>query len=65
VSEPLPFRLSADGQTATWNPGLTRATQVVIVVCGPDGITEERRAMNSGRARVRPGERIEAVRASV
>lgn len=62
MSEPLPVRLSDDGRTATWNPGLTRATHVVLVVRGGDGALAERRAMNGGRARVREPERIEAVR---
>lgn len=61
VSDPLPVRLSADGHTATWNPALTRAQQVVLRVRTEGGATELRRSMNSGRARVRPGERIEAV----
>ena len=61
MSEALPARLSADGRTATWNPALTRAGQVVLRVQRADGETEERRSMNSGRARVREGERIEAV----
>ena len=42
---------------------MTRAGQVVIHVRGPDGV-EERRSVNSGRARVREGERIELVRAA-
>jgi hypothetical protein len=58
----LPVRLSADGRTATWNPGLTRATQVVLTVHAAGGL-EERRSMNSGRARVRDGERIASVAA--
>jgi hypothetical protein len=58
---PLPFRLSADGQTATWNPGLARATQVVLHVKTPGGDVEHRRTMNSGRARVRAGERIQGI----
>jgi hypothetical protein len=61
VSEPLPLRLSADGRTATWNPGLTFASRVVLRVVLRDGSTQERPTMNSGRARVREGERIEAV----
>lgn len=61
MSEVLPARLSADGRTATWNPALTRAGQVMVRVRRADGEVEERRTMNSGRARVREGERIEAV----
>jgi hypothetical protein len=61
MSEALPARLSADGRTATWNPALTRAAHVVLRVRRADGETEDRRSMNSGRARVREGERIEAV----
>lgn len=61
MSEPLPIRLSDEGRTATWNPALTRAGQVVVRVRGPSGEIEERRSVNSGRVRVREGERIEAV----
>lgn len=61
MSEPLPARLSDEGRTATWNPALTRASQVVLRVRRGDGGVEERRSMNSGRARVREGERIEEV----
>lgn len=59
--QPLPVRLSDDGRVATWNPGLTRATQVVLRVRGADGEIRERRSLNNGRARVREDERIEAV----
>lgn len=59
--EPLPVRIASDGGTATWNPGLTRARQLWLMVRLVDGRLERRRTMNSGRARVRPGERIEAV----
>jgi hypothetical protein len=62
MSASLPFRRSADGSTATWNPGLTRATHVVLVVRAADGTLVERRTMNSGRARVRAPEAIEDVR---
>jgi len=65
MSELLPARLSDEGRTATWNPALTRAQQVVLRVRLADGREEERRSMNSGRARVREGERIEEVRAGV
>lgn len=58
---PLPARLSAEATVATWNPGLTRATHVVLQVRRADGSAEERRSLNSGRARVREGERIDAV----
>lgn len=61
MPEPIPVRLSDAGRTATWNPALTRAQHVVLRVVGGDGETEERRSMNSGRARVRQGERIDAV----
>lgn len=60
---PLPARLSDDGRTATWNPALTRAPHVVLRVRRGDGQAEERRSLNSGRARVRGDERIEEVRA--
>jgi hypothetical protein len=57
----LPVRISDEGRTATWNPALTRAAQVVLRVRRPDGEMEERRSVNSGRARVREGEAIETV----
>jgi hypothetical protein len=63
MAEVIPVRLSAEGTVATWNPALTRAQQVRITVARADGSVEERPAMNSGRARVREGERIVAVRA--
>ena len=65
MTEPIPARLSDDGRTATWNPALTRANQVLLRVVAADGVVQERRSMNSGRARVREGERIEEVRAAV
>jgi len=61
MPDALPVRLSDEGRTATWNPALTRASQVVLRVRGAGGATEERRSVNSGRARVRRDERIEAV----
>lgn len=61
MPESLPVRLSDEGRTATWNPAVTRAGQVVLRVRRPDGAAEERRSLNSGRARVREGERIEEV----
>jgi hypothetical protein len=61
VSDALPARLSDDGRTATWNPALTRAAHVLLQVRGAEGAVETRRSMNSGRARVREGERIEAI----
>ncbi|HET8654444.1 MAG TPA: hypothetical protein VFL93_02835 [Longimicrobiaceae bacterium] len=64
MSAPLPVRLAADGRTATWNPALTRASAVVLRVRTASGAVEERRSMNSGRARVREGERIESVSAA-
>jgi hypothetical protein len=64
VSAPLPVRLAADGRTATWNPALTRAAAVVLRVRTASGVVVEGRARNSGRARVRVGERIESVSAA-
>ena len=61
MPDAIPARLSDDGRTATWNPALTRAAHVVLRVLRDDGSTEERRSMNSGRAKVREGERIESV----
>lgn len=61
MTAPLPARISEDGRTATWNPALTRAAHVLLRVLRHDGATGERRTMNSGRARVREGERIEVV----
>ena len=63
MGEILPVRHSDEGRTATWNPALTRAGQVLLHVRSPTGETEVRRSMNSGRARVREGERIEQVEA--
>lgn len=57
----LPARISADGRTATWNPALTRASTVVVCVRTAAGERAERRSMNSGRARVQEGDRVEAV----
>ena len=62
MTGPIPARLSDDGRTATWNPALTRAAHVLLRVRAADGAVEERRSLNSGRARVREGERIEEVR---
>lgn len=61
MTEPLPARLSDEGRTATWNPGLTRAAHVHLHVARGDGTVDVRRSLNSGRARVRDGERIERV----
>lgn len=62
MPDPIPVRLSDDGRTATWNPAMTRAAHVILRVRRTgDGEVEERRSMNSGRARVREGERIEEV----
>ena len=61
MPDPIPARLSDDGRIATWNPAITRAAHVVLRVRRDDGAVEERRSMNSGRARVREGERIDAV----
>lgn len=59
--QPVPARISDDGRTATWNPGMTYATQVLVRVRLAGGAVEERRSMNSGRARVREGEAILAI----
>ena len=64
MSDELPARLSADGRTATWNPALTRAAHVLLRVRSSAGAVETRRSMNSGRARVREGERIEGLTAA-
>lgn len=61
MAEPIPARMSPDGRTATWNPGMTYAAQVLVRVRLGDGSVEERKSMNSGRARVREGESIEAI----
>jgi hypothetical protein len=61
MPEPIPARISDDGRTATWNPAMTYATQVLVRVRLADGTKDERRSMNSGRARVRDGEAIEAI----
>jgi hypothetical protein len=61
---PLPVRLSPDGRTATWNPALAWDRTVVLRVRTGDGPCEERTSLNSGRARVREGERIDAVLAA-
>lgn len=58
VEGDLPVRLAADGRTATWNPAVTRSAHVVLHVERADGEVEGRRSVNSGRARVRAGERI-------
>lgn len=57
----LPARISDDGRTATWNPGMTYAAQVRVRVRLADGTLDERRSMNSGRTRVREGEAILAI----
>lgn len=61
MTEPLPIRLSDEGRVATWNPAMTRASRVVVRVVSDSGAREDRPSMNSGRARVRQGESIEAV----
>lgn len=61
MSDALPARITDEGRTATWNPALTRASQVVLRVRTADGGMEERRSVNSGRARVRSHEEIAAV----
>jgi hypothetical protein len=61
MAEPIPARISEDGRVATWNPAMTFAPQVLVRVRLPDGSTDDRRSMNSGRARVREGEAIQAI----
>lgn len=61
MPEPIPARISDDRRTATWNPAMTYASQVRVRVRLADGTTDERRSMNSGRARVLEGEAIEAI----
>lgn len=61
MSDRIPARLTDEGRTATWNPALTRATHVILRVRRADGGIDERRSMNSGRAKVREDERIEEV----
>ena len=64
TGDAIPARLSDDGRTATWNPALTRAAHVLVRVRTAAGALESRRSMNSGRARVREGERIEGISAA-
>ncbi|HEX8319681.1 hypothetical protein [Longimicrobium sp.] len=61
MPDPIPARLSDEGRTATWNPAMTFASHVLVRVRLPDGRLEDRRSMNSGRARVRGEEIIEAI----
>lgn len=61
MSEAIPIRLAPDGTAATWNPSMSRAAHLLVQVRLADGSREERRTVNSGRVRVRPGERIERV----
>jgi hypothetical protein len=61
MPESIPARISDDGRVATWNTAMTFAQQVLVRVRLPGGGVEERRSMNSGRARVREGEAIEAI----
>ncbi len=61
VHHPLPCRLSPDGRTATWNPALTFSQHVLLRIVRPDGTLDERRSLNSGRARVTGAERIESI----
>lgn len=61
TQNPLPARVSADGRSATWNPALTRSARVVLRVIDADGKVTERASLNSGRAKVRDREKIEAV----
>ena len=58
----MPARISDDGRTATWNPALTRAPRVEVVVRSDSGVESVRETMNSGRSRVREGEVIVEVR---
>jgi len=62
MADDLPARITPDGLTATWNPSLTRAGRVLLLVRRSDGSDDLRESLNSGRARVRQGERIVAVR---
>lgn len=62
MTQLLPARISDDGRIATWNPALTRAAHVLVQVRAADGSVDERRSLNSGRVRVREGERIVEVR---
>lgn len=61
MPEPIPARISDDRRVATWNPGMTFSARVLVRVRLASGDTEERPSMNSGRARVRDGEAIEAI----
>lgn len=61
MTDTIPARLSSDGRTATWNPALTRSSHVALEVRLATGELSVRTSMNSGRARVREGERIERV----
>lgn len=61
MPDPIPARLSDDGRTATWNPAMTDGAHVLVRVRRGDGSTHERRSLNSGRARVRDPERIDAI----
>jgi hypothetical protein len=58
----LPILLSPDGRSATWNPGLVRARSLEALVRGADGSVSTRPTANSGRVRVREGERVLLVR---
>jgi len=58
----IPARISEDGRIATWNPALTRSSRVALRIDRGDAGEEQRQSMNSGRARVREGERILEVR---
>jgi hypothetical protein len=61
MPQPIPARISDDGRVATWNPAMTFAPRVLVRVRAAGGGVEERASMNSGRARVREGEAIEAI----
>jgi DNA-binding transcriptional regulator of glucitol operon len=61
MPQPIPARISDDGRVATWNPAMTFAPRVLVRVRVADGRVVERPSMNSGRARVREGEAIEAI----
>jgi hypothetical protein len=58
---PIPVRLRDEGRTATWNPAMTAAGQVILRIRREDGEIILRRTVNSGRARVRTGEVIDSV----
>jgi hypothetical protein len=60
--DPIPILLSPDGRSATWNPALSRARSLQVAVRSADGTVHVRSTLNSGRVRVREGERVVEVR---